>query len=124
MQLQPLVEYLMRHGAPQFLALIKSAELLPMNDGKMGSHQFQSHKENRRLGSVAAECEFTDIDGVLVSAALILDEDGDPFEIDLWKADFTPLCRWPKSNAITVSQHRAQTAEQVGPSGQDPAAKP
>lgn len=110
-QLQPLVEYLVRHGAPPFLASIQSAELLPMNDGNMGSHRFQSHKENRCFGAVAAECEFTDIDGVLVSAALILDEDGDPFEIDLWKVDFTPLRRWPESSGIMARRHRVQTAE-------------
>lgn len=67
----------------------------PMDDGGMGSMllwlpdvPLQAH---RRFGTRAAECQFNDVDGVLVLASLYLDESGEPFELDVWKTDFSPI---------------------------------
>ena len=79
---------------------IKNLNLSPMNDGAMGSHLISSNKEERALGSVISECQFEDEDGVLVIASLHADEDGDLFELDLWKVDSSPLVRWPSRDAI------------------------
>ncbi len=64
-----------------------------MKDGNMGSLRFVS-KDNsgeRELGITIAEAEFMDEDEVPVMAYLNLDSNGDFFELDLWKADFTPV---------------------------------
>lgn len=65
----------------------------PTDDGGMGSLAFAPH--GRRLGGTVSECQFTDADGVLVHAALNLDVDGRPLELDIWKVNFEPLVRWP-----------------------------
>ena len=70
----------------------------PMDDGGMGSLELVSPRtpaSTRRFGQQAAELEFTDRDGVLVVASLLLDQDGEPFELDLWKVDFSPLIELP-----------------------------
>lgn len=70
----------------------------PMNDGGMGSLRLaasQNDQSSRRLESVASELSFHDADGTLVTATLNLDQDGLPFELDIWKTDFSPLIRVP-----------------------------
>ena len=63
------------------------------DDGGMGSLAFEPL--GRRHGGTVCECQFTDADGVLVCAALNVDDSGFPLELDLWKVDFEPLLRWP-----------------------------
>ncbi|MFK4505936.1 hypothetical protein LPJ38_32325 [Bradyrhizobium daqingense] len=63
-----------------------------MNDGGMGSLRFVGG-EDRRFGRCVGEAEFDDADGVLVSVALNVDQRGELFELDFWKADFSPLQR-------------------------------
>lgn len=65
----------------------------PMEDGGMGSVAIAPL--GRSHGSSPAECHFYDSDGVVVLATLNLDADGMPFEIDVWKASFDPIQRWP-----------------------------
>ena len=51
----------------------------------------------QRFGAAVAELEFTDSDGVPVSVSLYVDQEGRPFELDLFKADFSALRRLPDS---------------------------
>lgn len=74
-----------------------------MRDGGMGSLRF-SGAERRRFGSTLAEAEFRDADGTLVSVALMLDEAGELFELDIWKVDFSPLLRIPPVDQITITR--------------------
>ena len=69
-----------------------------MSDGGMGSLAF--YPLGRRLGGTVSECQFKDLDGVLVLAALNLDREGKPLEVDLWKVDFNPLLQWPKQQEL------------------------
>lgn len=69
--------------------------VIGMDDGGMGSLSFVSSKPHRAMGKVAGECTFSDADGMLVDAALLLDKEGDLFELDLWKVDFSPLIQIP-----------------------------
>ena len=50
---------------------------------------------NRILGNKLAETEFLDEDGITVIATLNLDNYGDPYELDVWKTDFSPLRHLP-----------------------------
>lgn len=45
----------------------------------------------RCLGAQVSECQFHDLDGVIVVAALSLDKDGNLFELDLWKNDYSKV---------------------------------
>ena len=104
----PLVAHLIAAGAPQFLSDLDSLKLEPMDDGGMGSHQFQSPELDRRMGSMAAQCGFTDSDGIPVFASLLLDQNGQLFELELWKADFSPLRNWPKAVDLRIPKETEQ----------------
>jgi hypothetical protein len=74
-----------------------------MEDGGMGSVRFFSPKQGEQhFGSQIAEASFVDADGVAVSATLNLDQNGDLFELDLFKADFSALRHYPAREAITL----------------------
>jgi len=88
----PLITFLFELAA---LSLPKSLVVQPMADGAMGSLAFAPLGTGRRFGSSPAECHFHDSDGVIVSASLYLDEQGAPYEVDVWKVDFSPLLKWP-----------------------------
>lgn len=77
--------------APNWLEGLLVAE---MDDGGMGSLYLLPAgipPGPRLLGSVAAEYEYRDVDGALVSVQLNLDLDGRPFELDSWKISDNPL---------------------------------
>ncbi len=82
-----------------------------MDDGGMGSLAFVSRK-GKKYGGILAEAEFHDADGTLVSAALFLDQEGELYELDIWKVDFSPLIRIPSvdkmkiATVITASERR------------------
>jgi hypothetical protein len=91
---RPLVEALFElAGLP-----LPAIGVEPLDDGGMGSLAFDP--VGRRHGGTVSECQFTDADGVLVHAALNLDEEGKPLEIDLWKVNFEPLLRWPERHEL------------------------
>jgi hypothetical protein len=73
-------------------------EVQEMADGGMGSlylvHPFKGRSE-RLFGGRVAEIQFADSDGVLVIASLNVDKDGDLFELDMWKTDFSAVNRLP-----------------------------
>lgn len=58
-----------------------SLDLVPLHKGHLG----------KVFGRAAAQIQFLDLDGVDVIAALYLDQDGDLFDLDVWKTDFNPL---------------------------------
>jgi len=68
------------------------------DDGGMGSLRLLpdgADRPGRRFGQQVAEIQFHDTDGVLVSVTLNLDEQGDLFEVDVFKGDSSPLQRIP-----------------------------
>jgi hypothetical protein len=72
----------------------------PMSDGGMGSLAVGPAYESRRMGRQVAECHFIDKDQVFVSATLKVDQEGMPYEVDLWKVNFAPTLEWPASAEI------------------------
>lgn len=62
----------------------------PMNDGGMGSLAIGYNYDSRQLGQEIAEYMFKDLDGTPVSAALNIDKQGNLYELDIWKVDFSP----------------------------------
>lgn len=73
-----------------------------MEDGGMGSLRLVPRGLElaaRRFGSLLAELQFRDADGVEVLASLNADETGVPFELDIWKSDFSKLIRLPDLDA-------------------------
>jgi hypothetical protein len=70
----------------------------PLEDGGMRSFRVRvdaDMTDKRRTGRCASELQYDDTDGVRVIASLYLDLEGLPYEVDLWKVNFQPVCRLP-----------------------------
>lgn len=70
----------------------------PMMDGNMGSlYLFPNgiKDDNRLFGQQVSDFQFLDVDNVEVIASLNLDKNGNLFELDIWKTDFTALISYP-----------------------------
>jgi hypothetical protein len=75
-----------------------------MLDGGMGSIRFATEGEDRGGARFSvAEISHQDIDGVPVSFALNLDDHGEPWEIDSFKADNSPLRQPPPYSEVSAS---------------------
>lgn len=69
-----------------------------MQDEGMGSLFLTSasnSKKERIFGMQISECCFIDKDGIEVIASLNVDQNGDLFELDIWKTDYSPLISIP-----------------------------
>jgi hypothetical protein len=76
-----------------------------MLDGGMGSIRFVGDQPHERhLGKVLREAKFLDADGTLVLISINLDQNGTLFEVDFWKVDFSPLCRYPSFVELTFEK--------------------
>jgi hypothetical protein len=77
--------------------------VVEMADGGMGSlrlAQPEAGEDLRTFGRQIAAGEFVDSDGTPVSVTLNVDREGRLFELDMWKADFSPLLRWPSAESV------------------------
>ena len=79
---------------------LSEALVVEMADGGMGSLQFVSTKTNRLFGGAIGDCQFNDADGIVVCASLIVDQDGDLYELDMFKGNFGPLIRIPPTSEM------------------------
>ena len=79
----------------------------------MGSIRFLSVREGEhRFAAEIRQANYIDEDGVLVSIVLNTDENGDLFEMDFWKVNFShydgipvhETCRFPKVEASSSSR--------------------
>lgn len=71
----------------------------PMNDDGMGSLTLYPKGVNevpkRFMGACISEIMFKDKDGIEVIASLNTDNNGNLYELDIWKTDFSPLIELP-----------------------------
>jgi hypothetical protein len=92
-----LLLYMLR-GKPGFehlLAVLPTIEVEDIDDGGMGSLRFASTSPTRKIGLRIAEAQFKDEDDVPVLVSLYLDTEGNLYELDSWKVDYTPRRRIP-----------------------------
>lgn len=92
-----LITFLLKGNskANHFIDGLPNVLVEKMKDGGMGSLRFVSAKENRLFGEEVAEISLQDIDGMPVFISINLDQDGDIFELDVFKGDFSPLKQFP-----------------------------
>jgi hypothetical protein len=81
---------------------IESSWVRDMKDGGMGSIEFVSRRRGSSMGKVLAEAGYVDEDGVPVSVAVNGDDEGQLFELDFWKVDFSPLRQYPRPERISI----------------------
>ena len=82
---------------------LKDARVQEMDDGQMGGVKFEKKsKQIRKLGKKCAEAKYIDTDGIEVNIVINLDTDGDLYEVDFWKVDFSPLCKYPSLKDLAI----------------------
>jgi hypothetical protein len=96
---QDLILFLLSKAQGEKPGLLPAALVTDMQDGGMGSILFLSD-DLRRFGRELISAQYRDSDGTLVSIALNLDEQGDLFELDFWKVDFSSLKRYPRPQEV------------------------
>ncbi|TXI13131.1 MAG: hypothetical protein E6Q66_10545 [Pedobacter sp.] len=101
-QEEKVLEFLIKKASVLFQSNWKEDLLVqPMEDGAMGSlvlipkDQIGKH---RSFGKQVSEFQFVDEDGVDVILSLNIDDQGNLFELDVWKTDFSKLIKWPSIN--------------------------
>lgn len=99
LQEEKLLELLIRKSSYTFPENWKENLLVrAMDDGEMGSlYLFPKGeiKKDRIFGEQISEFQFTDQDGVEIIASLNIDDNGNLFELDIWKTDFGKLIKFP-----------------------------
>ncbi len=85
------------------LRSLEDAAVEAMNDGGMGSLRFvRLSSDKPRFKRQIREATFADSNGVSVSMTINLDQDDCLFELDIFKADFSPLKRFPALGDISL----------------------
>ena len=80
-----------------------------MPDGGMGSVKFRTKRSKKAVyGEQIAEGSFQDADGMPVSVTLALDDTGELFELDVFKADGSPLIRYPAPDDFKIIERHGQ----------------
>jgi RNAse (barnase) inhibitor barstar len=75
---------------------IETVLVRPLSDGSMGSLQIAGDgSRDHRFRSAVSEFSFADRDGVSVIVTLYCDDREEPFEVDVWKADFSAVEAFP-----------------------------
>ena len=98
-----LIRFIASGSLPDgILADLLDVPVREMDDGQMGSLEFVGASD-RRMGSTAGYAEFEDTDDVPVNVALLLDQEGRLYQLDIWKVDFTPLIRIPDAALFRAS---------------------
>ena len=83
-------------------ANLDDLKVVDADDGGMGGVRFETNNPLRQVfGSELARLDYVDTDGVPVSITLNSDSNGDLFEIDFWKADFSPLAAYPTRDRLS-----------------------
>jgi hypothetical protein len=87
-----------------FIKKCAAYDVEDMSDGAMGSIRFLSPPGiERHFGEVIARAEYLDQDGILVSISINSDQLGEPYELDFWKVDFSPLGRYPEPSQLRIT---------------------
>ena len=101
-----LIERMLTWENAEVDAKLSSSLVEDLQDGGMGSVLFLTPgKSSRHLGKAVARAEYIDEDGVPVSIVINVDQDGELYEVDFWKVDFSPLRRYPKISEIRSETH-------------------
>jgi hypothetical protein len=77
---------------------LRDSRVADVQDGGMGSVRFLG---SGPFGTALVEAQYLDSDGVLVSIAVNADKQGQLFELDFWKVDFSPLKRYPNPSDVS-----------------------
>ena len=94
-----LIAYMLK-DKPDFEFFVKNdlanSIVEEMNDGGMGSLKFLSVKNaNSIMKDEVAKIDLHDVDGIPLFISINTNADNDIYELDVFKADFSPLKEFP-----------------------------
>ncbi|WPU95704.1 hypothetical protein SNE25_09255 [Mucilaginibacter sabulilitoris] len=95
---QDLIVFMLRDNSlnKDYTQDISKSTVQEMDDGGMGSLKFlYNDGKMRKFHKGIANISILDIDEVPVSFAINVDDNGDLFELDVFKGDFSPLQQFP-----------------------------
>ena len=74
----------------------------PLTDMRIGpiTLSFTSEYTEKGCGFSASDCSFYDTDNIPVALYLLVDEEGAPCELDMWKADDSPINTIPSCDKL------------------------
>ncbi|MBV8619170.1 MAG: hypothetical protein JOY84_09935 [Curvibacter sp.] len=101
-----------RPDSHRFAEEILIGKVIDMSDGGMGSVKFVV-PAGRSWGMTLVEADYLDEDGVLVSIAVNADDLGGLYEVDFWKADFSPLKKFPRPELVKIRAAK-EAGEAIG----------
>jgi len=91
-----LVNCLLREAS--LVHVLNQQKVIEMNDDGMGSlyfvHPFKTY-EQRLMKKCVIEKQFIDSDRTPILVSLNVDDEDLLFELDIWKADFSKVLRYP-----------------------------
>jgi hypothetical protein len=114
MELQPrsianheliLVKYLLDNAYDKTMKFEIPAMVYTMADGGMGSIHFITQVEQKYRSDIVS-VTYIDIDKTPVFIDLMLGDQGQLFELDFWKADFSKLIDYPKPEQVSIDPSR------------------
>ena len=96
--------------ASKLVTQLTALKVQDMPDGGMGSIKFYNGQPRSELeyGKAIAEAAFRDADGMPVSLSLSVDKVGELFELDVFKADGSPLVRYPDLDQVEMIERHGQ----------------
>jgi len=106
-----IIEKLVKHTeqASKVLGDLARLPVQDMPDGGMGSIKFRTRRSKKAVyGREIAEGSFQDADGVAVSVTLSLDDNGELFELDVFKADGSPLTSYPDPENFEIIERQGK----------------
>lgn len=90
-----VLEYLLKLANLSIPIGIELFTVRSLEDGGMGSFLiFENPKlieENRQFSAQISEFQYIDDDNIPVLVSLNVDSNGSLFEVDIWKADYSPV---------------------------------
>jgi hypothetical protein len=91
--------------AKQIINGLRDMMVEEMDDGGMGSFRFvNKNMPLGKFGRQISEITLLDEDRVPVSFAIFLDKDGDLFEMNVFKADYSRLVKFPTPPFIPLGK--------------------
>ena len=107
-----IIRFLLKKARHEYSLSIQLESYLvqEMQDGKMGSLYIipvgSPPMNERETGPMVAEIHPADVDGVELFINLFIDTNQVPFELDIWKVDFSPLRSL--SNAVSFLRKKTE----------------
>lgn len=91
-------------NSKKLMSQLETATIDLLPDGGMGSMRFVifGKEEGRKFGNKVAEAKALDSDGIPLFFSLLVDEEGNLFELEIWRVDFNEIRQFPGASNLEL----------------------